>query len=151
VQLEFELESEKAKSQAVLVDETLRSMGRICLEHDPDVFRSVLERTGDKWSLLLIGILEGGPLRFTELLRTTPGISRRMLTATLRSLERDGLVTRTIYAEVPPRVEYQVTEMGRTLTEPVLRLAMWVADHQETIIAHRAAFDRDRAAFPPGD
>ena len=96
LELESELESEKAKSRAALVDETLRSMGRICLEHDPDVFRSVLDRIGDKWSLLLIGILEDGPMRFTELLRITPGISRRMLTATLRSLERDGLVTRTI-------------------------------------------------------
>jgi DNA-binding HxlR family transcriptional regulator len=111
-------------SQAILADQTLRSMGRICLEYDPDVFRSVLDRNGDKWSLLLIGILEGGPMRFTELLRITPGISRRMLAATLRSLERDGLVTRTIYADVPPRVEYQMTEMGLTLSEPVLRLAM---------------------------
>ena len=92
---------------------------------------------------VLIGILEGGPLRFTELLRTTPGISRRMLTATLRSLERDGLVTRTIYAEVPPRVEYQMTDMGRTLSDPVLRLAMWAADHQDAIKSHRVAFDRD--------
>jgi DNA-binding HxlR family transcriptional regulator len=83
-------------------------------------------------------------MRFMELLRITPGISRRMLTATLRSLERDGLVTRTIYAEVPPRVEYQMTEMGLTLSEPVLRLAMWAADHQDAIKAHRVAFDRDR-------
>ena len=143
MQLELELESEKAKSRAALVDETLRSMGRICLEHDPDVFRSVLDRIGDKWSLLLIGILEDGPMRFTELLRITPGISRRMLTATLRSLERDGLVTRTIYAEVPPRVEYQMTDMGRTLSEPVLRLAKWAADHQDAIKSHRVAFDRD--------
>ena len=131
-------------SQAILADQTLRSMGRICLEHDPDVFRSVLDRIGDKWSLLLIGILQGGPMRFTELLRITPGISRRMLTATLRSLERDGLVTRTIYAEVPPRVEYRMTEMGLTLSEPVLRLAMWAADHQDAIKVHRVAFDQDR-------
>ena len=130
-------------SQAILADQTLRSMGRICLEHDPDVFRSVLDRIGDKWSLLLIGILQGGPMRFTELLRITPGISRRMLTATLRSLERDGLVTRTIYAEVPPRVEYQMTVMGRTLSDPVLRLAMWAADHQDAIKSHRVTFDRD--------
>jgi DNA-binding HxlR family transcriptional regulator len=134
----------RAISQATLVDETLRSMGRICFEHDPDVFRSVLDRIGDKWSLLLIGILEDGPMRFTELLRITPGISRRMLTATLRSLERDGLVTRTIYAEVPPRVEYQMTEIGRTLSEPVLRLAMWAADHQDAIKSHRVDFDRDQ-------
>lgn len=130
-------------SQATRVVETLRSMGRLCIEHDPEVFRSVLDRIGDKWSLLLIGILEGGPMRFTELLRTTPGISRRMLTMTLRALERDGLVSRTIYAEVPPRVEYQVTELGLSLSDPVLRLAMWAADHQEAIIANRTAFDRD--------
>jgi DNA-binding HxlR family transcriptional regulator len=130
-------------SQATRITETLRSMGRICLEHDPDVFRSVLDRIGDKWSLLLIGILEGGPMRFTELLRTTPGISRRMLTMTLRALERDGMITRTIYPEVPPRVEYEMTELGRSLSAPVLTLARWAADHQETIIANRKAFDAD--------
>jgi len=116
-------------------------MGKLCIQHDPDVFRSVLDRIGDKWSLLLIGILEEGPMRFTELLRTVPGISRRMLTITLRALERDGVITRTIYAEVPPRVEYQMTELGRTLTEPVLTLAKWAADNQAAIIANRAAFD----------
>ncbi|HEY0474698.1 MAG TPA: helix-turn-helix domain-containing protein [Kribbella sp.] len=129
-------------SQAIRVVETLRSMGRLCIEHDPEVFRSVLDRIGDKWSLLLIGMLEGGPMRFTELLRATPGISRRMLTTTLRALERDGLITRTIYAEVPPRVEYEVTDLGRSLTEPVLRLGMWVADHQEAILANRTTFDK---------
>jgi DNA-binding HxlR family transcriptional regulator len=128
-------------SQATIADETLRSMGKLCIEHDPDVFRSVLERIGDKWSLLLIGILEEGPRRFTDLLRTTPGISRRMLTMTLRALERDGLVTRTIFAEVPPRVEYGVTELGRTLSEPVLKLAMWAADNQAAILANRDAYD----------
>jgi DNA-binding HxlR family transcriptional regulator len=128
-------------SRATKADQALRSMGRICIEHDPDVFRSVLDRIGDKWSLLLIGMLQGGPMRFTELLRTTPGISRRMLTLTLRALERDGLVTRTIYAEVPPRVEYEVTKLGVSLSDPVLALAMWAADHQDAITANRAAFD----------
>jgi DNA-binding HxlR family transcriptional regulator len=128
-------------SHATLIDETLRSMGKLCLAHDPDVFRSVLERIGDKWSLLLIGILEEGPKRFTELLRTVPGISRRMLTLTLRALERDGLITRTIYAQVPPRVEYAVTDLGRTLSQPVLALAMWAADNQDAILANRDAFD----------
>lgn len=131
-------------SQATDADQLLRSMGKMCTEHDPDVFRSVLDRVGDKWSLLLIGVLEMGPMRFTELLRTVPGISRRMLTLTLRALERDGLVRRTIYAEVPPRVEYQATELGVTLQEPVLRLAAWVADHQASIVAHRADFDGRR-------
>jgi DNA-binding HxlR family transcriptional regulator len=130
-------------SQATINDAVLRSMGKLCIEHDPDVFRSVLDRVGDKWSLLLVGILEEGPRRFTELLRMTPGISRRMLTHTLRALERDGLVTRTIYPEVPPRVEYETTELGRTLTEPVLRLAMWAADHQAAILTNRQAFDAE--------
>lgn len=130
-------------SQGTVVDETLRSMGKLCINHDPEVFRSVLERIGDKWSLLLIGILEEGPRRFTELLRTVPGISRRMLTITLRALERDGLVTRTIYAEVPPRVEYAVTDLGRTLGQPVLALATWAADNQDAILANRGAFDAE--------
>jgi DNA-binding HxlR family transcriptional regulator len=141
---------ETIMSQATIADETLRSMGKLCIEHDPDVFRSVLDRIGDKWSLLLIGILEEGPQRFTGLLRMTPGISRRMLTNTLRALERDGLVTRTIFAEVPPRVEYRVTELGRTLSEPVLRLAMWAADNQATIIANRFGFD-EKAMGPNSD
>jgi DNA-binding HxlR family transcriptional regulator len=138
-------------SHAVRLTETLRSMGHLCIEHDPDVFRSVLDRIGDKWSLLLIGLLSDGPMRFTELLRVTPGVSRRMLTLTLRALERDGLVTRTIYAEVPPRVEYEVTDLGRSLSEPVLRLGMWVADHQDRIIANRTTFDTQHGEEPAAD
>jgi DNA-binding HxlR family transcriptional regulator len=127
---------------ATVVDQTLRSMGKLCVEApDPEIFRSVLERVGDKWSLLLIGILEEDPKRFTELLRIVPGISRRMLTVTLRALERDGLVTRTVFAEVPPRVEYRVTELGRTLSGPVMALAGWAADHQLEITANRTDFD----------
>jgi DNA-binding HxlR family transcriptional regulator len=127
---------------ATLVDQTLRSMGKLCVEtSDPEIFRSVLERVGDKWSLLLIGILEEAPKRFTELLRIVPGISRRMLTVSLRALERDGLVTRTIFAEVPPRVEYRVTDLGRTLSGPVMAIAGWAADHQVEISAHRSDFD----------
>jgi DNA-binding HxlR family transcriptional regulator len=122
-------------------DRVLRSMGGMCTEHDPDMFRSVLDRIGDKWSLILIGLLEAGPRRFTELLHTTPGISRRMLTMTLRALERDGLVRRTLFPEIPPRVEYEVTDLGRTLTKPVLTLAAWASDNQEEIVAHRRAFD----------
>ena len=127
---------------ATVVDDTLRTMGKLCVDAtDPEIFRSVLERVGDKWSLLLIGILEEGPKRFTELLRIVPGISRRMLTVTLRALERDGLVTRTIFAEVPPRVEYRITDLGRTLTGPVMALAGWAADHQLEIGANRSDFD----------
>jgi DNA-binding HxlR family transcriptional regulator len=127
-------------------DQLMRSMGRMCVEVDPILFRSVLDRVGDKWSLILIGLLEKQPLRFTDLLRTAPGISRRMLSLTLRALERDGLVTRTIYAEIPPRVEYEVTDLGRTLAGPVLTLARWAADHTEAIRSNRATFDQTQAA-----
>ncbi|MEU9832667.1 helix-turn-helix domain-containing protein [Streptosporangium sp. NPDC048047] len=128
-------------SHQVEADKVLRSLGRACLEHDPDVLRSVLDRVGDKWSLILIGLLDKGPMRFTELLRTAPGISRRMLSLTLRGLERDGLVKRVVFAEIPPRVEYEVTPFGRTLSEPVLTLTRWAADNQDTIRANRRVFD----------
>jgi DNA-binding HxlR family transcriptional regulator len=128
-------------STATAQHEALRSMGRDHCDHDPELFRSVLDRIGDKWSLFLIGALEDGPVRFTQLLRVTPGISRRMLTSTLRALERDGLVSRTVHPEVPPRVEYAVTELGRTLTEPVRALANWASENQDAILAHRNAFD----------
>ncbi len=119
----------------------------ICTEDDPAVFRSVLDRVGDKWTLIIIGLLEERTMRFTELLTAIPGISRRMLTLTLRSLERDGLITRTIYAEIPPRVEYRVTDLGSALSGPVLVLAQWVAAHKNRIQANRLAFDEaaDRA------
>ena len=105
------------------------------------VIREVLSRVGDKWSLLIIGSLDAGALRFTELQRRIDGISHRMLTQTLRSLERDGLVTRTAYAEIPPRVEYSATELGRSLAEPVLELVGWAADHHERITQARADYD----------
>jgi DNA-binding HxlR family transcriptional regulator len=117
------------------------TMIHICSEDDPLLFRSVLDRIGDKWTLIIIGLLEQRTHRFTELLTAIPGISRRMLTLSLRSLERDGLVTRTVYAEVPPRVEYRATELGTGLGEPVLALAGWVARHKNEIAAHRAVFD----------
>jgi DNA-binding HxlR family transcriptional regulator len=133
-------------NELAAADELMRSMGRMCVEVDPKLFRSVLDRVGDKWSLILIGLLEKQPLRFTDLLRTAPGISRRMLTLTLRALERDGLVTRTIYAEIPPRVEYEVTDLGRTLAGPVLTLARWAANNTEAIQKNRSAYDRTEAA-----
>ena len=96
--------------------------------HDCD-FRDMLSRVGDKWSLLVIFILKGRPAfrgRFSDLKRSIPGISQRMLTATVRNLERDGMLTRHVYAEVPPRVEYELTPLGRGLTEPVLGLISWL-------------------------
>lgn len=104
--------------------------------------RELLDRVGDKWSLLIIGTLSAGRLRFSELHRHIPGISQRMLTLTLRNLERDGLVSRTVHAEVPPRVEYDLTELGHTLIEPSRALATWAMVNQPAITAAREAFDR---------
>jgi DNA-binding HxlR family transcriptional regulator len=105
------------------------------------VIRDVLSRVGDKWSLLVIGLLHDRPMRFTALQRQVDGISHRMLTQTLRNLERDGLVSRTAYAEVPPRVEYAATPLGRSLAEPVLGLVGWAAANHTEITASREAFD----------
>src|ERR1700681_3971159 len=112
--------------------------------HDCE-FREVLDRVGDKWSLLVIYMLEQRPTqraRFSELKRSIPGISQRMLTATLRSLERDGLLTRHVYAEVPPRVEYQLTPLGRQFMQPVRALVTWLQMNQAAIRAARDRFDR---------
>jgi DNA-binding HxlR family transcriptional regulator len=111
--------------------------------HDCE-FREVLDRVGDKWSLLVIAMLEQRPnarARFSELKRSIPGISQRMLTATLRSLERDGLLTRHIYAEVPPRVEYALTPLGKQFMQPVRGLVTWLQTHWATIRAARETFD----------
>ncbi|WP_191281601.1 winged helix-turn-helix transcriptional regulator [Pseudolysinimonas yzui] len=118
-----------------------------CQTHEADgaAIRDVLNRVGDKWSLLVIVTLAGTRLRFSELQRHIPGVSQRMLTLTLRQLERDGLVTRTIHAEVPPRVEYDLTVVGRTLLEPSMALANWAVEHYPEIQDSRAAFDRSRA------
>ncbi|MFG3111209.1 winged helix-turn-helix transcriptional regulator [Streptomyces tendae] len=100
--------------------------------------RQVLDRVGDKWSMLIIAVLEHGPLRYTDLQRQIPGISQRMLTHTLRQLVEDGLVTRTAYAEVPPRVEYALAPLGRGLHEIVRQLIGWAADHHGEIRTHRS-------------
>ncbi len=87
----------------------------------------MLNRVGDKWSIYIVGYLRDGPLRFNELRRSIEGISQRMLTLTLRGLERDGLVTRTIFPTIPPRVDYELTDLGRTLLEPVLAISQWAS------------------------
>ena len=107
-----------------------------------EAIRGVLGHIGDKWSLLIVGALSAGHrLRFTELQRHIPGISQRMLTVTLRHLERDGLVSRTTYAEVPPRVEYELTDIGRTLIEPARVLSRWAIGSYTTILDSRERFD----------
>jgi DNA-binding HxlR family transcriptional regulator len=104
---------------------------------DGGAVREVLDRIGDKWSLLVIGTLRSGPLRFGELEEAVAGISQRMLTLTLKHLVEDGLVVRTAYAEVPPRVEYEVTKLGRTLVPLVMALAEWAMANHEQINANR--------------
>ena len=102
----------------------------------------VLNRIGDKWSVMVVGMLgRMGTLRFNELKRMINGVSQRMLTLTLRNLERDGLVTRTIYPEVPPRVEYSLTELGKTLQGPISGLWDWSAEHHGAIVDARAVYD----------
>jgi len=123
--------------------ESMPTMAELCTSQDPDMFRSLLSRIGDKWTLLVIGVLGAERRRFTELSATIPGISRRMLTVTLRALERDGLVTRTVYAEVPPRVEYELTTLGASLQMVALTLGDWVSEHQHTIADNRRRFDGD--------
>ncbi|XUJ34419.1 winged helix-turn-helix transcriptional regulator [Bradyrhizobium japonicum] len=98
-------------------------------------------RVGDKWSVFVIMMLSDGPKRFNELKRMINGISQRMLTLTLRGLERDGLVTRTIFPTIPPRVDYELTDLGRGLQQPVMALGLWAKEHQAQIAAARTRFD----------
>lgn len=102
---------------------------------------SVLARVGDKWSVFVIMMLTDGPLRFNELKRMISGISQRMLTLTLRGLERDGLVTRTVFPTIPPRVDYELTDLGRGLSQPVKALGQWAFDHLPEIQGAREKFD----------
>ena len=102
---------------------------------------SVLARVGDKWSVLVIMLLRDGPRRFNELKRMIGGISQRMLTLTLRGLERDGLVTRTVFPTVPPRVDYELTDLGRCLSDPVMKLGAWAQQHLPDIDTARKNFD----------
>ena len=103
--------------------------------------RAVLQRVGDKWSMYVIDLLGRGTMRFTELHRGIDGITARMLTVTLRGLERDGIVTRTIHPVIPPRVEYALTPMGRTLLDTIGQLVSWADSHLDEIEAARAAYD----------
>ncbi len=108
--------------------------------------RQILDRIADKWSLLAIALLDKRSLRFTELRRAIDGISQRMLTHTLRQLERDGLVRRTVHPVVPPRVDYELTPLGATLHDTIRTLVTWTERHQDAIAAARAAYDRRAAA-----
>lgn len=119
----------------------------VTFKFEPDVYREncatrqVLDRIGDRWTTLVIGLLENGPMRFSQLQRSIEGVSQKMLTQTLRGLERDGLVIRTVYAEVPPRVEYQLTPLGETLCAPIKAIHQWAEDHIGEVAAAQTTYD----------
>jgi DNA-binding HxlR family transcriptional regulator len=108
---------------------------------DPCPVRDVLDRVGDKWSVLLVVRLQAGPARFSGLLRSVEGVSRRMLTRTLRLLERDGLVSRTVYPTTPPSVEYALTDLGRELAVPLEELTGWAVRHRADVERARRDYD----------
>jgi len=113
---------------------------------------ALLSRIGDKWSVLVVARLGEGPLRFSALRRQIDGISQKMLTTTLRSLERDGFVTRTVFPTTPPQVEYELTELGRDLLNPVGALAAWALENQARVDEARERFDssQEKPAARPG-
>jgi DNA-binding HxlR family transcriptional regulator len=115
--------------------------GHIELPGDCRAIGDVLARVGDKWSVLVVSRLGAGPLRFNELRRAIGGISQRMLTLTLRGLERDGLITRTMFPTIPPRVDYALTPLGRDLLNPVSALGAWAIRNQAKIARAREQFD----------
>ena len=120
--------------------------------HEPDDCRAiseVLSRVGDKWSVQIVALLGDGPMRFSELRRAIEGISQRMLTLTVRGLERDGLITRTVFPEIPPRVEYELTKLGKTLLEPIQGLAEWAEQYRTHIQTAREQFDVKAAKKKP--
>jgi DNA-binding HxlR family transcriptional regulator len=112
--------------------------------HVPEDCRAVSEilaRVGDKWTVLVVGVLGDGPKRFSEIRRALGSISQRMLTLTLRGLERDGLVTRTVFPTIPPRVDYELTKLGRSLLKPVNGLGLWARQNRADIEDARRRFD----------
>jgi len=123
------------------------------ITHDPNstdcrAISGVLQRIGDKWTVLLVSLLADGPKRFNEMKRAVNGISQRMLTLTLRGLERDGLVSRTVYPTVPPRVDYALTPLGCTLIDKLQALGEWARHNGRAMEAARLKFDREHGAAP---
>jgi DNA-binding HxlR family transcriptional regulator len=108
--------------------------------------RVVLDRIGDKWTVLVIGSLVDGPLRFSALRARIGGVAPKVLTQTLRAMERDGLLTRTVHAQVPPRVDYELTPLGTSLTEPIATLTEWAETHLVRILAARDDYDTQAEA-----
>ena len=119
--------------------------GNLHVAEDCRAVSEVLARVGDKWTVLVVSTLGDGSRRFNELRKALGSISQRMLTLTLRGLERDGLVTRTVYPTIPPRVEYELTGLGRSLLEPVSELGLWARRNRAAIQQARQRFDKNAA------
>jgi DNA-binding HxlR family transcriptional regulator len=115
--------------------------GALHVPEDCRAISEVLSRVGDKWTVLVVDTLGDGPKRFNELRRALGSISQRMLTLTLRGLERDGLVTRTVFPTIPPRVDYELTTLGRSLREPVNQLSQWARRNRAAMEHARQRFD----------
>jgi DNA-binding HxlR family transcriptional regulator len=120
---------------------TSMTPGNLGVPEDCRAVSEVLARVGDKWTVLVVSVLGDGPKRFNELRRSLGSISQRMLTLTLRGLERDGLVTRTVFATVAPRVDYEWTKLGHSLLEPVSNLSLWARQNRAAIQQARRRFD----------
>ena len=105
----------------------------------------ILDRIGNKWTIMVVGVLSQGALRFNALQRAIPGVSHRMLTMTLRGLERDGLIKRTSFPTIPPRVDYELTPRGLSLTEPLKTLAAWAISQQQGVEASRSRYDQQHS------
>jgi|SRR5580704_15279960 DNA-binding HxlR family transcriptional regulator len=127
---------------------TFMSPGHKHVSGECPAVREVLSRVGDKWSVLVVVLLGDDKKRFGELRRSIEGISQRMLTLTLKGLERDGLVTRTMYPTIPPRVEYELTKLGRSLLIPITGLGAWASQNRERIQAARERFDAQSLKSP---
>lgn len=123
---------------------TTDPVARMCRSDEARIVRAFLAKVGEKWSIVLLVMLSRAPrqrARFSELQKMMDGISQRMLTTTLRDLERDGFVSREVFPEVPPRVEYELTDLGRSLLEPMEQLVRWIGGHWASIERSRARFD----------
>jgi DNA-binding HxlR family transcriptional regulator len=128
----------------VVTDSALPQRGNA---FDPDCpTRVVLDRIGDKWTVLVIGALHDGALRFSVLRARIGGVAPKVLTQTLRAMERDGLLTRTVHAQVPPRVDYELTPLGASLTTPIATLTDWAETHVSQILAARDDYDIEAGA-----
>jgi DNA-binding HxlR family transcriptional regulator len=130
-----------AAAQSRALEARLKVLGPEGVQESCKPVADILLRIGDKWSVLIVMVLGNGPKRFNELRRLIQGISQRMLTLTLRNLERDGLVTRTVLATIPPRVDYELTALGRSLLLPISALGEWASENRTKVEAARLKFD----------